>query len=620
MSYHCTTGDVHAKFNYALPNPSGQSLYLTQPNPESLNFRLNLILDPRNVVVQDIRGRENDFTLDVNGFEYLTRPTNETFVDKQSIETSYYEEIRQLVEAHTGADRVFVITHRIRQSYESYDQPEGDFGRERTPSRSVHVDRTPESVAAEVRKYMGDDAERLLQGRVRFINVWRPIGHQVHHEPLGFADWQTSSDVSNLLPLRVDNIYANFDVFISRFSRGHRWYYLGHQRSPPVNPPIYHGIPSHKAVLAGALHMDQYSDLASAPLIDFGHDLARDCPDVDTDDQQSLGAQEPTTQRGSSLYALETPATSTFHPVRSVRELIESLGSPIHSNTGASPPTSRRASTTPGPSASPSPPSPSPFDDPASFEEPDDSSDFRASDTASFLRLDQESTSRDSIDFVPSLDLPGIDPVPPIELIPEINPIPVNPIPVIDPIPTINPIPTIDPTSAINQTEHERTYQRDDTGYLELPFHDSRLSSSSIRAQPGHSNYRPVVPSIGPDTLLPTQTPSDVLLPSPLYQFEFGEKELVPGPVGLGMNSSVWKTDIRVSMFSLLELAGNQSGFKVEVVVRVVEREKVNVPSTSAEAGVCPETGACAGTSARVEASGTGSIPDDASDWQFVDD
>ncbi|CAE6357414.1 unnamed protein product [Rhizoctonia solani] len=230
MSYECTAGDIYAKFNYALPNPRGQSLYLVQPNPGVLAFRMNYILDPRNVVAQDIRGRENDFKLDVNGFEYLTRPTDEAFLDKQSIETNYYAEVRQLVKEHTSADQVFIITHRTRQSSENYSRTYEDFGKDRTPSHTVHVDRTPESVAAEVKKYLGEDAERLVKGRVRFINVWRPIEHKVHHEPLGFADWRTSSE-SDLLPVHVDNVYAKFDVFLSRFNKTHNWYYLGHQVS-----------------------------------------------------------------------------------------------------------------------------------------------------------------------------------------------------------------------------------------------------------------------------------------------------------------------------------------------------------------------------------------------------
>ncbi|CCO33563.1 hypothetical protein BN14_07646 [Rhizoctonia solani AG-1 IB] len=100
---------------------------------------------------------------------------------------------------------------------------------------------------------------------------------------------------------------------------------------------------------------------------------------------------------------------------------------------------------------------------------------------------------------------------------------------------------------------------------------------------------------IGSDRLLPTEMPSDVLLSSPLYEWESEEQTLIPGLMGVGSSSSIWKTEIRASEFSILELVGNQSGVKVEVVVRVRE---ICVPSGSS---VAP------------------SVVDDASDWQFVD-
>ncbi|CAE6334810.1 unnamed protein product [Rhizoctonia solani] len=111
------------------------------------------------------------------------------------------------------------------------------------------------------------------------------------------------------------------------------------------------------------------------------------------------------------------------------------------------------------------------------------------------------------------------------------------------------------------------------------------------------------IEQIGSDRLLPTEMPSDVLLSSPLYEWKPEEKVLVPGPVRVGASSSVWKTEIRASDFSILELVGDQSGIKVEVVVRVLEKQK-------REAAVAPSAGP----------SVSRSTADDVSDWQFIDD
>lgn len=229
ITHNCASGDVRTTLNYVLPNPYGTGLYATQPRLESPRLEANFIFDPRNVVVHDLRGAEKNFSLDVNGFEFLVHETTESFLDEGSIQTNYYAEIRQLLKERTGAHRVFVITHRIRQSYDLADPEHGGDRRETEPAHNVHTDRTAESVVAEVKKYLGEDGERLLQGRVQFINVWRPIGQEVHHEPLAVADWQTSSDASNLVPLHVETASDTFDALVSRFNAKHSWYYLSHQ-------------------------------------------------------------------------------------------------------------------------------------------------------------------------------------------------------------------------------------------------------------------------------------------------------------------------------------------------------------------------------------------------------
>ncbi|KAF8697704.1 hypothetical protein RHS03_07729, partial [Rhizoctonia solani] len=157
----------------------------------------------------------------------------------------------------------------------------------------------------------------------------------------------------------------------------------------------------------------------------------------------------------------------------------------------------------------------------------------------------------------------------------------------------------------------------EDTLLLTLRQTSSVVSSDPLRVQAivrilpldMHWNETKPIDQIGSDRLLPTEIPSDTLLSSPLYEWKSEEKELVPGPVGVGSSSSIWKTKIRASDFSILELAGEQSGIKVEVMVRTRERssrEVVMEASTSVGVGGFNSVAL--------------SIADDASDWQFVDD
>lgn len=51
-------------------------------------------------------------------------------------------------------------------------------------------------------RHLGEDADRLLKGRVRIINVWRPIGHPVAHKPLAVSDWRSLDTEHDLVPVR----------------------------------------------------------------------------------------------------------------------------------------------------------------------------------------------------------------------------------------------------------------------------------------------------------------------------------------------------------------------------------------------------------------------------------
>ena len=84
-----------------------------------------------------------------------------------------------------------------------------------------------------VHQLLGEDAPRLLRGRVRLVNVWRPIAHAVHHAPLALGDWRTLT-ANELVPVRYvypDREGATFSV---RYSDAHRWWYLSEQRPDEV--------------------------------------------------------------------------------------------------------------------------------------------------------------------------------------------------------------------------------------------------------------------------------------------------------------------------------------------------------------------------------------------------
>jgi hypothetical protein len=73
--------------------------------------------DPRGVTIEDARGRENEFTLDRNGFALIKAPTTVAdFYSEDEIKSVYYRQIERLLRDRLGASRIFVFDHNVRNA------------------------------------------------------------------------------------------------------------------------------------------------------------------------------------------------------------------------------------------------------------------------------------------------------------------------------------------------------------------------------------------------------------------------------------------------------------------------------------------------------------------------
>lgn len=112
-----TPHDVPATLNYYAPTGDEapyRYIHLTPPpgKPEH-----NLGDDPRPVVINDARGREDEFSLDVYGFQFARHVSAEKeFVDEEKIRGEYYKEIEQLLKDVSGAKKVVIFDHTIRSA------------------------------------------------------------------------------------------------------------------------------------------------------------------------------------------------------------------------------------------------------------------------------------------------------------------------------------------------------------------------------------------------------------------------------------------------------------------------------------------------------------------------
>lgn len=168
------------------------------------------------VTLEDLRGQEQRFDLDHNAFDtYQNIKSAETeFKDDEKIRAVYYPEVEKLLlDNIPNARRVILFDHTVRR-------PTGN----RNPVQRVHVDQTPMSAAERVRLHAPEDAEELLQGRYRIINVWRPLNGPVMGFSLAVADSQTVQD-EDLVPIEHRYPHRNGQTAAVQYNPNQKWYY-----------------------------------------------------------------------------------------------------------------------------------------------------------------------------------------------------------------------------------------------------------------------------------------------------------------------------------------------------------------------------------------------------------
>ncbi|KMU82773.1 7alpha-cephem-methoxylase P8 chain [Coccidioides immitis H538.4] len=140
-----------------------------------------------------------------------------SFTDDANIKSVYYPEVEDLILTHVpGATRVVIFDHTIRRS--NPDAPRG-------PVTRAHVDQTPYSAAERVKYHLpADEAEQLLRGRYRIINVWRPLNGPVQDMPLAFAS-SLSVDDADLVPVEHRYPDRTGETATVLYAPTQKWYY-----------------------------------------------------------------------------------------------------------------------------------------------------------------------------------------------------------------------------------------------------------------------------------------------------------------------------------------------------------------------------------------------------------
>lgn len=213
---------VRATLNYTVDNGRAPDYYFYEPDPGT---ELNPPgTDLREMDIHNGWPEADRLSADREGFElHEFGAAFDAYDDDAAVHRDFYPQVIDYVKRHTGAKRVVVFDHTIRKRLPA------DLKVQTTVQRPavllVHSDYTVHSGPQRVRDILPDEADALLQRRVAFYNVWKPLRERVLELPLAMCDARTHDDADML---RMDLKYRERtgEIYVMRHSPRHRWMYF----------------------------------------------------------------------------------------------------------------------------------------------------------------------------------------------------------------------------------------------------------------------------------------------------------------------------------------------------------------------------------------------------------
>jgi len=213
---------IEADLTYIVRPTEKPINYAYEPPPDAL--QRSATPDIHTVSIRDGRSLASEFSLEKEGFALSDYQTAvQDFYDDGEVERVYYPEAEQFVKEQTGAVKVVIFDHVVRNAARS--QP--GINKIREPGKRVHNDYTARSGysrALWVLNRIGENPA-LLQQRFSIINVWRAIATAIVNSPLAVADARSIAPddwiPSDLVyPDRVGETYG------VTYNPSHQWFYF----------------------------------------------------------------------------------------------------------------------------------------------------------------------------------------------------------------------------------------------------------------------------------------------------------------------------------------------------------------------------------------------------------
>lgn len=214
---------IEANLTYIVRPTEKPINYAYEPPPDAVQRSATPDIHP--VSIYDGRSIASKFSLDQEGFALANAQTVvQDFYDEDEVQQVYYPEAEQLVKEQTGAVRVVVFDHVVRNAARS----QAGINKIREPVKRVHNDYTANSGYSRGRwvlNRIGEDPDILLERRFSIINVWRAVATPIQDSPLAVGDARSIAPddwiASDLVyPDRVGETYG------VTYNRLHKWFYF----------------------------------------------------------------------------------------------------------------------------------------------------------------------------------------------------------------------------------------------------------------------------------------------------------------------------------------------------------------------------------------------------------
>jgi len=209
--------------------------FIEIPEDASDKRPTNLEFEEKEETITNIRDMKSSFQIDCHGFMIREDPLEygaALFSNKKEVEMLYFPRLEKIIAETIGyTDKVMFFDWRLRSANVPYNDTVIDLYDPTAwlrPANRVHVDQSPAAVLHRIMISFPDEAEKLLRGRVRILNFWRPIAYPAQDYPLAVCDSRSITGGDFLECDHIRRKYVGSTLF-AVYREGYNWYYLEDQ-------------------------------------------------------------------------------------------------------------------------------------------------------------------------------------------------------------------------------------------------------------------------------------------------------------------------------------------------------------------------------------------------------